>query len=93
MVAGYFESIKESTDSGEAGKYAVQLAQARIVGLDSVRSLVQSGKAVEWIARLIAQAFTNRTDEVIREEYKTAIQTVYNIAAKCGMSLSDNLPK
>ncbi|MBR1657694.1 MAG: VWA domain-containing protein [Synergistaceae bacterium] len=93
MVAGYFESIKETTDSGEAGKYAVQLAQARIVGLDSVRSLVQSGKLVEWVGRLIAQAFTGRTDEVIKREYETAIQTVYDVAEKCGMNLSDKLPR
>ena len=88
MVAGYFESTKEITDTGEAGKYAVQLAQARIVGLNSVKNLALGAKAVGWIARQL----TGRSDEAIRTEYNTAISNVYNIAKKCGMILSENLP-
>lgn len=88
MVAGYFESIKEANDSGEAGKYAVQLAQARIIGLNSVKNLALGAKAVGWIARHI----TGRSDDAIRNEYNTAINNVYNIIKKCGMVVSENLP-
>ena len=88
MVAGYFESIKEITDSGEAGKYAVQLAQARIVGLNSVKKLALGAKLVGWIANKII----GRSDEDIKNEYNTAINNVYDIAKKCGMVLSENLP-
>lgn len=88
MVAGYFESIKENTDSGEAGKYAVQLAQARIIGLNSVKNLALGAKLIGWIANKII----GRSDESIRNEYNTAINNVYNIAKKCGMVISENLP-
>lgn len=92
MVMGYFESIEDASRSGEAGKYAVQLAQSRIIGLNAVKELLLKAQFVEWVNRLIQQAVNNRSEADIRNEYEKAIKIVYEIAKKCGMRLSGHLP-
>lgn len=93
IKAGYYESVKDSYETDEAGKYAVQLAQARIVGLEAVKGLVTHGKISGAIYRIIEQLLNGKSKKDFEREYNNAIDSVYTIAKKCGMRLSENLPR
>ncbi|MBQ7593501.1 MAG: VWA domain-containing protein [Synergistaceae bacterium] len=92
MINGYFESINDIYSGEEAGKYALQLAQSRIVGLDAVKEFLIHGKILGWVNRFINLLFNDRTKEAIENEYIAAINDLYEVAKKCELKLSDNLP-
>ncbi|MBQ3446418.1 MAG: VWA domain-containing protein, partial [Synergistaceae bacterium] len=89
---GYIESANDVYSAEEAGKYALQLAQSRITGVNAVLDFLKGGKLIGWLNRLIDWLFYDRSEEDITNEYKAAIKDVYDIARKCGMHLSDELP-
>ena len=85
LVNGYLES---KIEGNIANKYAVQLAQSRIVGVDLVKEYLLNGKLASWIIGLIV----NKSQDYIRQEYEEAISNVYDIARKNILELSDKLP-
>ncbi|MBR0076687.1 MAG: VWA domain-containing protein [Synergistaceae bacterium] len=73
-------------------KYAVQIAQSRIVGLDNMKRFLLNGKW--WNANGLFNLVhnENKSTEEITTEFDKAIKSVYEIAKKCKMQLSNQLP-
>ena len=76
----------DDEDEEAVNKYAVQIAQSRIVGLKRVLDYLLDGGLFGWLDR-------GKEDEAkTKSDYKGKIDEVYNISKKCGLKLSDKLP-
>lgn len=85
---GYFEY--DDQDEETVLKYAVQLAQGRIVGLDSVMGYLSTGRIASFFDR--GWFGNHKSKEDIINEYHAAIKEVYEVAKKSNLMLSSNLP-
>ena len=87
---GHFNLFDASTGE-EFQKYAVQLAQGRIVGLNVIMNYLSDGSAASYSDRggLLNK---QRTPEEIKEEYKHAISEVYKVIKHWNLKVSDQLP-
>ena len=85
----YYEFDDENQD--DVDKYIIQLAQSRIAGLFAVMEYIAGDSPAAWFDR--GGVFYDKTQEQIKADYKTAAEEIYEVAAKCAVVLSKNLPK
>lgn len=86
LVNGYLQS---KIEGDSATKYAVQIAQSRIAGVETVKKYLLNGKLVSKLIGWVV----NKSEDDIKKEYEQAIKTIHSIAEKCRLGLSDNLPR
>ena len=98
---GNFESIyfsvTNSAEKEEATKYLVQLAQSRIVGLNTVMGYITDGGPAGWVDRgsppwPFGIDEDNQKKEQITRAYETAIEEVYKAVKNWKLTISDKLP-
>ena len=85
FAGSYWESKSEGDG---ASKYAVQLAQSRIVGVNTMKDYLLNGKLTSGLMELLH----GKSSAEVKEEYEGAIQKIYDIAKKCKLKLSEKLP-
>ena len=81
----------ENNTQEEYNKYAVQLAQSRIVGLNTIMKYLSDDSPASYSDRGGLRN-TQRTPEEIKEEYEHAIAEIYKVIKNWGLSVSDQLP-
>ena len=86
--SNYFEYEQESESIYI--KYAVQLLQARIIGINNMKNYLLSGRFVAWFDKTFGWHIDNND---VKTRYNNAINLVYDIANYFGWTLSDQMPE
>ena len=83
--------LQNGNSQEEYEKYAVQLAQSRIVGLNKIMKYLSDGSPASY-SDLGGLLNKKRTPEEIEEEYENAIAEIYKVIKKWTLTVSDQLP-
>lgn len=84
----YYEPVPG--EEAEAEKYAIQVIQSRIVGVNSALDYFSAGRAAGWVDR--GGFFDRKTKDEVKNEYTAVIKQLYAIAKSCSLMLPSNLP-